>query len=197
MTVFRVGMKLRTVGPSRGGLQQFVPVLHRWIQRALVDGPLVDVVDYSHVSRGPGVVLVAFDANYSIGLSDGCLGVVWSRKRPTGSTLEDTLVLGAKKVVALCAELEAETELEGRLVFDGSVVRIFSNDRLLAPNTAVTEEQWCPALKGVARAFWGECELAIERVSCDPRERFCVDLSAGRSASVRELGARLECHTPE
>lgn len=180
-------MEIVAEGPSRVGLREFVPILHRWIQRGVVEGPLVDVVDYSHVGCRPRVLLVAFDANYSLDLADGLLSFGWCRKRPNGLSLEETLIRGAKMLVALCAELEAEPELRDRVRFAGDVVRVVSNDRLLAPNRESTERLWRPSLQGLARSLWGECEVEIEAECADPRERFSVVLRS-RERSTAAVG---------
>lgn len=191
MTIYRVGMKICAEDPSQVGLREFVPVFHRWIQRGVVEGPLLDVVDYSHVSGGPGVLLAAFDANYSVDLSDGMLCFVGYRKRPSSMSLEDTLLWNAKRVVALCAELEAEPAFQKGLRFAGGVVQVFSNDRLLAPNTDSTEAQWRPALQGLASRLWEEPVVRIERGPSSPQERFCVTLRSSDSPTAGELHKRL------
>jgi len=183
-------MKIWTEAPVDVGLRELVPVFHRWIQRGAVEGPLVDVADYTHVAGGPGVLLAAFDANYSVDISDGTLCFVWSRKRPSGLSLQDTLIQGANRVVALCTELEAE--FHGRLRFLGGAVGVFSNDRLLAPNTDLTEQEWRPALQGLAGALWGGCDLDLERGLAGSRERFGVVLRSRCDATLRDLHANLK-----
>jgi rhodanese-related sulfurtransferase len=49
-----------------GGLDPAIGVFHRFIQRGLVEGNLVDVADYRHVPNGPGVMLVGQDVDYRI-----------------------------------------------------------------------------------------------------------------------------------
>ena len=45
--------------------------------------------DYSHVHNGPGILLVAHEANFSMDETDGRRGMVYIRKQP--SSLNDTL----------------------------------------------------------------------------------------------------------
>lgn len=192
MTIFRVGLKIRTEGPLQAGLGQFVPVFHRWIQLGRVEGPLVDVADYSHVSDGPRTLLAGFDANLSVERCEDSLDFVWCRKRPTGLTLEETLIQGAKCLVGLCAELEEGSDLPGPISFAGGIVRVFSNDRLLAPNKDSTWEEWQAALHGLARALWGDGPVVeVRRESIDPRERFGVVMLSASKATARDLDVRL------
>ena len=42
-----------------------VAVFHRWIKDSVCPEMLIDVADYEHVSAGPGVLLIAHEANYN------------------------------------------------------------------------------------------------------------------------------------
>lgn len=190
MMTYRVGIRICSEGATGIDLPEVIPVFHRWIQRGIVDGPLVDVADYSHVNRGPGIVLIAFDANYAIDILDGRLGLTWYRKRPSGLSLKDTLTDGARRLVALCVALEAEPEFCGRLKFRADTITLFSNDRLLAPNTVSTEEEWRPVLHALGQAMWGTTDVQLERLANDARERFSVVLRSAGPASLHDLFSR-------
>src|SRR5581483_9682562 len=62
-------------------LNSFIPVFHRWIQEDLLEGMLVDVAEYTHVYQGPGVLLIAHEANYSLDETDGKRGFLYAQKR--------------------------------------------------------------------------------------------------------------------
>lgn len=95
-----------------------VPVLHRWIQRNALSEPLIDVIDYSHVPRGPGVLLVTHEAHYSVDQADGRPGLVYARKRggPDGD-LTAQLADALTHALHAAEQLEGEPELAGRLRF--------------------------------------------------------------------------------
>lgn len=48
------------------GLEDAAGVFHRFIQRRLVEGFLLDVADYRHVPNGPGMMLVGVDVDYNL-----------------------------------------------------------------------------------------------------------------------------------
>ena len=86
----------------------FVEALHRMIQDKSIGELLIDVHDYSHVGRGPGVMLVAHEAHYRVNHrdSDGRAGLLYARKRGlTGdwSARLDT-VFGAAFAAAVALE---------------------------------------------------------------------------------------------
>jgi len=192
MDMYRVGLRLSSEDFTGIELPEIVPVFHRWIQRGVVEGPLVDVADYHHVHHGPGIVLVAFDANYAVNFCEGRFGLVWYRKRPSEVPLLDTLVAGARKAIRLCAELEGEPEFRERLRFGADKISVFSNDRLLAPNTASTEDKWRPILQGLARALWGASGVQLDRERNDPRERFSMALRSAGNPTLKDVLARLD-----
>jgi len=98
-------------------IKDFIPVFHGWIQRQALPGHmLLDVHDYSHVHHGPGILLVAHEANLSIDEAEGRRGLVYIRKQP--ATLPE-IIEHARRAV----------ELLGKPVIEDSF-EVFVNDRL-------------------------------------------------------------------
>jgi hypothetical protein len=69
-------------------------------------------------------------------------------------------------------------------------MRIFGNDRLLAPNARATLERFQPALASLAATLYPGLECAMHHES-DPKERFSVTISAPEPVSVDVLLERL------
>ncbi|MEE2778108.1 MAG: hypothetical protein VYE73_15250, partial [Acidobacteriota bacterium] len=122
-------------GASGLELDRLIPVFHRWIKESrLVELP-IDVVDYSHVPDGPGVLLVCHDAQYGVEGGDGELGLLYSRRRETHpslggiATLEDRIESVFERALAACARLQIEASLGGRLRFPSDHFLLRVNDR--------------------------------------------------------------------
>ena len=64
MELQKINVKVFTAEPNNIPLTDFINIFHGWIQAT--DGVYLDVADYSHMQAGPGIVLVADDANVSI-----------------------------------------------------------------------------------------------------------------------------------
>ena len=64
MELQKINVKFFTEGKAPIPLTAFIDIFHSWIQAT--DGMYHDVADYSHMQSGPGIVLVAEDANLSI-----------------------------------------------------------------------------------------------------------------------------------
>jgi hypothetical protein len=112
-----------------------VPLLHSWIQsHAIPDHLLVDVANYEHVHNGPGVVLVAHEANYSLDHRGGRFGLTYQRKQPLAGGLPERLKS------AFGATLAAAVLLNEKLKFRTDEVEFRICDRLAAPNSSDTFE---------------------------------------------------------
>ncbi|HWP40475.1 MAG TPA: hypothetical protein VNL70_06070 [Tepidisphaeraceae bacterium] len=151
-----------------GPIEQFVPVFHSWIQtHAIPDHLLVDVADYAHVHQGPGIVLVAHEANYSFDLRGGRAGLTYQRKRPLPGSLSDRIT------AVFNATLAAAALLSDRVKFRNDEIEFRVCDRLHAPNTAQTFESLRPELLRLfpeAQLWRNENELELFTVTIRPAQ---------------------------
>ena len=131
MNLYKFGVKLFFANSQDRDLTGFIPVFHGWIQRQALPGHLlIDVHDYSHVHHGPGILLIAHEANLSIDEAEGRRGLVYIRKQP--ASLSDTL----QAAFAAAKILEEEQGVK----FDTGTFESFSNDRLFTPSAAEIAE---------------------------------------------------------
>src|ERR1051326_6294953 len=75
-----INVKLLLKNPANVDLHAVVPVFHRWIQEQSSDELLLDVASYAHVKDGPGIILIGHEADCSLDLTDGRLGLRYNRK---------------------------------------------------------------------------------------------------------------------
>ncbi len=159
----KLGIKIDLDQGDDLDLKQLIPVFQRWIRDQTVAGHLlIDVHDYSHVPHGPGILLVAHEGNFHVGTDGERLGLTYTRKQP----LDGDPAVRVGELIRItrdaCQRLETETELGGAR-FETTRVRVFANDRLLAPNTPATAAALQPVLESAG--------LAVEICQQDPRER--------------------------
>src|SRR4051812_9111431 len=120
-------------GSKLGEITDFVPVFHSWIQTHAIAGHLlIDVADYAHVHDGPGIVLVAHEANYSLDSLKGRLGLTYQRKQAINGTPSERIRVVYQNALA------AAKLLEDRLSFRMDELEFKIHDRLSAPNTTET-----------------------------------------------------------
>src|SRR6202049_4587202 len=122
--------------PALIDLGDAIPIFHTWIQNHVFPELLIDVADYRHVPTGPGVMLIGHEANYSLDMTKGRLGLLYNRKQSRGAAQEN-LQQAYDAAMAACARLEHEPAFAGKLKFT-SECEFSINDRLLAPNREET-----------------------------------------------------------
>jgi hypothetical protein len=174
-----VNVKLFAVEPAPADLSGAIPVFHRWIQRREFPELLIDIADYGHVPDGPGVMLIAHEANYSLDRSRGRLGVLYDRKATLDGTPSENLRQAYEAALAAARRLEEEPEFQGILKVGLDEVEVILNDRLLFPNSAETWEAVRPDVEGFFDELFSPGTYSVRRAS-DPRERFRILVTRDR-----------------
>jgi hypothetical protein len=178
--------------------EAFIPIFHRWIQEQSLDELLIDVVDYSHVHHGPGVMLMAHDAHYAIDMAEGRMGLLYSRRRethPTRSTIqgvEERLASVFRCVLTACQRLEAEASLQGSLRFRSDTLLLRLNDRLQAP-TAEAHDRLRWHLGPLLATLYPGNGIEVDHF-LEPKSRLTVAVKTADSPDVTTLLERLEAY---
>ena len=185
MELRKINIKVFTAEPNKVPLTGFIDIFHGWIQAT--DGVYHDVADYSHMQAGPGIVLVADDANVSIDETDNRRGLLYRQKsKVSGSNLEK-LTTALRLALENCYRLEEEPALRGKLKFSGNQVEILVNDRLLASNTGDAFEEIRPEIDFLARRLYASTNFTLVRNKEDPRHRLNVTLTTPLSFETKTL----------
>lgn len=178
---------------EKGGdvdVRTFMPIFQGWIQAKRLPDLLLDVADYTHVHDGPGMLLVAHEAQYAIDGSEGRPGLLYSRRRESKGTFEERLTDAFRSALRAARLVEEEPALEGAVRFAGGEAMLRFNDRLLAPNERETFAVIRPTLDSVLGKLY-----AGAQVSAEPRPpsaaAFTIDIRATKPASITELLRRL------
>ncbi len=192
MDTQKVEVKIFTTDGSHPALSEFVPVFHSWIQQHRVPGELlIDVANYAHVPDGPGVMLIGHEGNYSLDLTSGEPGLLYSQRRPAAELdFSQALTRAVRHALLACSLLEGEDAFSQPLRFrtDRWLVRI--NDRLHAPNEPSTWERVQAASRAALSSVLGE-QITLQPVAPGrelfgfhvkhPTQRRVSDLLAGAS----------------
>ena len=176
----KIYARTATVSP-----EAVIPVFHEWIRAgAVADELLIDVADYGHVPAGPGVMLVGHEAFYSLEPgTEERLGLLYNQRvRRDGSNV-DRILHALFRAAEACARLESDARLSG-ISFDAGDLRLFVNDRALAPNVPETFVAARPDLTAALGTFFGGADFTCEYLEQDPRERFTVVVKATAIAAL-------------
>jgi hypothetical protein len=189
MELQKLNVKWFVQQPHTIPLTDFIDVFHEWIQAT--DGIYHDVADYSHMHAGPGIVLVARDANVSIDESDHRRGLLYSHKSPLRGSNQEKLYTVLRSALETCRKLEREPKLDGKFKLLGNEAVIAIHDRLIATNTDESFAAVAPEIEAVARHLFVDGKIDLEREP-DTRRPFSVRIKASRSFGVDELLERLK-----
>ena len=189
MELQKLGVKFFVEQPNAVPLTDFIEIFHGWIQAT--DGIYHDVADYSHMQSGPGVILVANDANLHIDETGGRRGLLYSRKAPLSGTNQEKLRTVFRLALENCRKLEQEPALRGKLLFTTNEAAISLNDRLLGSNTEESFQELKREVGPFAKQLFGDAEVRFERDE-DPRQRLNVHLKTSAAVDLRKTLDRLQ-----
>jgi hypothetical protein len=182
----RIQLKMYLEPSEHFELEALIPVFHRFIRDQVIKELMIDVVDYSHVPSGPGVVLIGHAVDYYVGELDGRLGLVYSRKRSVpapDARLEDAL----RRLTNVARLLEQDNTV--RLRFRTNELSLRLTDRLNAPNDdasfASAKAEVAPLF---ARVYGGT--VTVERLS-EPRGPLGLGIKTSATPSLEALLEKL------
>ena len=199
MESVKVDLKLFLQEPVEVELEDFIPIFHNWIQHQRLDELLIDVVDYRHVHNGPGVMLIAHDAQYAMDMADGRMGLLYSRRRethPSRSAIQsvaERLHSILHCALAACRLLEAEPSLQGRVRFRGDEMLLRINDRLVSPTPAAFDDLQAH-LQPVLASLYPGSQVEVERCG-GADSRLAVAIRVSEDIGVETLCSRLDERT--
>jgi hypothetical protein len=190
MELQHVNVKLYLQDPQAVKLEALVPVFHGWIQNKVCEELMIDVADYRHVHAGPGVVLVGHQADYSVDNADSRLGIRYNRKASVEGSNRDRFSQALRAALRACQRLEADEKLSGSLRFNRQEIKLFVNDRMLAPNTGCLTDSVQAELRSFFGSVFGDGEFEM-KFDSNPRSLFGVEVRAPKPLELDEMFARL------
>lgn len=186
----RLGVKFSLKQPTTLQPDDILPIFQRWIQEHRVEGMLIDVIDYKHVPAGPGVVLIADEADYAYDLTDGITGLNYIRKRDLPGDLDAALRLCFSRALAAAGALEAEAP--GDLAFDYCSAKISFLDRIQYRNLPDAFENAQAPVTEILGEIFGS-PVSVSRAYDDPRSIFALECRVeGGDVSAEGLLERLQ-----
>jgi len=189
MDLQKINVKFFALETAPVPLTAFIDIFHGWIQAT--DGVYHDVADYSHMHGGPGIVLVAHEANLSVDETGGRRGLLYSRKATLKGSNQEKLRQVFRAALENCRRVEQEPALSGKLKFRGDEFEITINDRLGAPNSEETFSAFKSELKPFLRQLYGSSGQSIEQDN-DSRKRVTLRVKTAAPVALETLLRNLE-----
>lgn len=177
----QASVKVYATADSSIDLDDYIPVFHEWIrEKRIADHLLIDVADYRHVPKGPGVMLIADEAHYGIDSAGGEPGLLYSRKRDAPGEARAALQDALQRALSAAALLEQDKRLDGSIRFRTGDLQLRIMSRLAAPNREETRAKIEPIWSEVlGQAGYEGAEFAVEK---DPRRPFSLRLRGSSKA---------------
>ncbi|MEZ5446977.1 MAG: hypothetical protein R3F45_14545 [Gammaproteobacteria bacterium] len=173
-------------------LLDLIPIFHRWIQEQALDDLLIDVAEYTHMYRGPGVLVIAHEGNYGYDEAGGERGLVYySKQNLPEPELAARMVTVACKGLQACARFLGETGLARQVAFPCNRIQVFANDRLRAPNTDTAWAEFEPAVNTLAARLFPDQDRSVQRCNSDSRDRLAAIIHTNKMTEPEALLARL------
>ncbi|MDX1619339.1 MAG: rhodanese-like domain-containing protein [Nitriliruptorales bacterium] len=176
----RLTVRFRVADPP-ADLQPAIGVFHRFIQKGQVEGQILDVADYRHVPRGPGVLLIGHDVDYGLNFDTLTLVRKRSGHYPAATQLRDLLRmgLGAMQAIGYDGALNID--------FDRSRFTVAAVDRRLG-STDEVEDALRTAIEPAVTELYG-ADASISPIEIDDPRRvpeLLVEADAEVAATVLE-----------
>jgi hypothetical protein len=186
-----VSVKLFVADDAGVRLKELIPVFHRWIKEDLLEDELqIDVANYEHVPKGPGIVLICDRAHYYFDLRAGRAGLRYRGRRQARAIGAAAVTRAFGSALQAARLLETDPVLEGRYRFRTDEVEFGIYDRLRAPSDEATLSAIRPVLEEAVQRLYGVDDASLE-LSSGSKEPFMVTIKVGASPSVEELQGRL------
>ena len=174
MQVQRVHVKLFTDAPEPIPLDPFLDIFARWREEKTDPHGWVDLADYAHVARGPGVMLIGKQGNLSFDLADPGPGILYANKDGLEGPLEERLLETFRRSLALATRLVSEPDYPKGLAPRAGFWELRLNDRLETPNTEENDRKLRPAVESVLEQLLGKGFTAIREPNPARRYGFVI-----------------------
>ncbi len=181
-------VKLFAEDPSKVDIDALVPVFHGFIREKKLPTLLIDVADYAHVPKGPGVLLVGYEADYYVDFEEGRPGVRYSHKRAATGDLGERLATAFRNALTAASLIEEAPSLGVR--FGTAEVQLRVMDRLHAPNDDASVAALRPALDDVLAKVFGGSAYEVTRTG-EPREPLTLTIKRSAGEPVSAVAARI------
>ena len=185
MDLQKFGIKLFFQSNGSYSSRDFIPELHRWIQNNSVpEHMLIDVVDYSHIPDGPGIMLVAHEGHFSLDEENFKPGIMYMRKTDINGSFKDRF----NKVLSItirAAQLLINGKSKKELAFSHNSLRFISNDRRLAENIDANQKLYAETINKLFKENFPGSKIEIDNYS-QGQERLAFDINFKDNTNILE-----------
>jgi hypothetical protein len=170
-------------------LDAFLPIFARWREDSDAPARWVDLADYAHMSRGPGVMIIGHRGNLAVDLADPGPGLLYANKSSLEGPVEARVRETFRRALGLIQDLVSAPEYPAGLVPRPGFWQLTFNDRLGAPNTDRTDVEIGGAVRDTIGALFGATAVTTIREP-DPRRRYGFMIHSEDAGSLEQIVRR-------
>ncbi len=184
----RIQIKIAADSPAGLSLDPFITIFGRW-RNEKHPADWVDLADYAHLPRGPGIVLVGQRCSVAFDLADPGPGILYTARKGLSGSHAERLCSAFEWCLNLSKRLSAEPEFPKDVRLRIGMLELRFNDRLETPDTPETDAELRPAIEQVLNQLFGSGGYDLQCCSDDSVYGFRIQ--AKKSEALNALLARI------
>lgn len=185
----RIHVKMLAQAPPGFRLDPFLVIFGHWRQDKKHPARWVDLADYAHMARGPGILLAGHQGNFGIDLNRPGLGLLYAGKKDFDGSNDERIVEAFRRCLDLAKALIAEPAYPAELQLRPEAWEFCINDRLRFPNNDETDGELRPAIEAALNKLFGKRGCEMQRDS-DPQRRYGFSIRAAAGLTLDILHQR-------
>jgi hypothetical protein len=186
----RISIKIHSEAPANISLDPFLEIFGRWRADKTHPAEWIDLADYAHVPKGPGIVLIGLKAMFGFDLDDPAPGLLYVTRRGLSGSSEDRIKTALRSAFDLsrCMISEKNYPVAAKLCTDSLELRF--PDRLVSPNDASTDAALPMSIDAVLNATLGAGAYQLKRNE-NSGSSYGYDIKTAKADSLDSLLVRL------
>ena len=186
----RIQIKILADAPPGLSLEPFLEIFGRWRHEKDNPAQWVDLADYAHMSRGPGVVLIGHRISIGFDTDAPQPGILFTARKGMSGSHGEKISAAFRWCLELAKRLAAEKEFPANVRLRTGEIELRFTDRLATPNTASTDAELRPAVTQALNALFGPGAYTLTPET-DPAECYGFRVLASKSESLDALLGRI------
>jgi hypothetical protein len=190
MELQRISIKIHSEAAANISLDPFLDIFGRWRHDKAHPAEWLDLADYAHVPKGPGVVLVGVKALFSFDLTDPAPGLLFITRRGLSGTTEQRFKYALRHALDLSQRITAEKNYPAAAKLRTDSLELRCIDRLVTPNTPATDAALKPALEAALNAVFGTGSYQLSPAATDGSP-YGYNIKAAKAEPLEALYSRV------
>jgi len=185
MDLQKFGIKLYLNTDGNFESKDFIPVFHNWIQEKVVDDHLlIDVADYSHITDGPGVMLIAHEGHFSLDQENHQPGILYMRKTEINGNFKERFIKIFTTAIQAANRLR-DNNIDQEIDFIKNSFRFIANDRRFAKNTLENQILYQDEVQKSLEELYPTSRVEYKNIS-SANERLAFTINFSKDINILE-----------